>query len=450
LQLLNNRDYELIELTFNKYVAKVDLKQFYKVVLPMKSKTYRRYNQAFFEEIVINHNVESRVIQNFRERFIQSKEDIYIVFEMYCKEDYEQQFIMTEKSEITHAQFVDLFLICLKNDSFKIAIIIYTLYLKISDMDHRMMDALLSAIRESTKSHEMKLFFLHEHFDIMTVYQLNQLLDIYDEVLHSKDPKANPMINQYNVIKIGLLIYRICWKVEEKQIYSLITKCSVLQAYVNSSLNFYFDKQNNILVLSNYLNEPILHMTERKDSLDVMFEMNMQELLSHPSVIEVLNLLYEGKFSISSSPLSMSPTFLCLLDFEMLGTKRINDKLMENIMNLGDSGTLKQTSMQYNIWKQCIQQRETDEMFFTVVLNLCMVVFSIVIILVHNDSQELMRDTFHGTIENKLQNFLNSTPVLKLKYCEGEIDNLMREAKIVLFFSYICTFNTIGMLTSVL
>jgi len=89
-------------------------------------------------------------------------------------------------------------------------------------------------------------------------------------------------------------------------------------------------------------------------------------------------------------------------------------------------------------------------MFFTVVLNLCMVVFSIVIILVHNDSQELMRDTFHGTIENKLQNFLNSTPVLKLKYCEGEIDNLMREAKIVLFFSYICTFNTIGMLTSVL
>jgi len=38
---------------------------------------------------VINHNVEERVAQNFRERFIQTKEDTFIVFEMYCKEDYE-------------------------------------------------------------------------------------------------------------------------------------------------------------------------------------------------------------------------------------------------------------------------------------------------------------------------------------------------------------------------
>jgi len=273
------------------------------------------------------------------------------VFEMYCKEDYEDEFSKTEKGEITHKQFVDLFSICLKNDSFKIAILIYSLYLKITDMDSKMMDTLLQSIRESTKSHELKLFYLHEHFDILSVYQMNQLLDIYDEVLHAKNPKNNPLINQYNVVKIGLLIYRICWKIEEKQIFSLITKCSVLQAYVNQSLNVYFDKQNNITVLNNYMSEPILHMTERKDSLDVMFEMNMQELLQHPGVVEVLNLIYEGKYSISSTALSMSPTFLCLIDYEMLGTKRINDKLMDNIMNFGDTGILKQTSLQYNIWK---------------------------------------------------------------------------------------------------
>ena len=54
------------------------------------------------------------------------------------------------------------------------------------------------------------------------------------------------------------------------------------------------------------MSEPILHMTERKDSLDVMFEMNMQKLLQHPVVVEVLNLVYEGKYSVSSSSLSMS------------------------------------------------------------------------------------------------------------------------------------------------
>jgi len=42
------------------------------------------------------------------------------------------------------------------------------------------------------------------------------------------------------------------------------------------------------------MSEPILHMTERKDSLDIMYEMNMSELLQHPVVVEVLNLVYEG------------------------------------------------------------------------------------------------------------------------------------------------------------
>mmetsp|Transcript_30418 Transcript_30418/g.46598 ORF Transcript_30418/g.46598 Transcript_30418/m.46598 type:complete len:104 (-) Transcript_30418:1166-1477(-) len=89
-------------------------------------------------------------------------------------------------------------------------------------------------------------------------------------------------------------------------------------------------------------------------------------------------------------------------------------------------------------------------MIFTVILNIGMVLISIAIILVHNQSQELMRDTFDGTIESKLHNFLNSEFDLQLKYCEGEIDNLMNEATIVLFFSNIMIFNTIGMLTSVM
>ena len=60
------------------------------------------------------------------------------------------------------------------------------------------------------------------------------------------------------------------------------------------------------------MSEPILHMSERKDSLDIMYEMNMQELLRNPVVVEVLNLVYEGKFSVSSSALSMSQTFFVL------------------------------------------------------------------------------------------------------------------------------------------
>lgn len=32
-----------------------------------------------------------------------------------------------------------------------------------------MMDIIISTIRESEKYHEIKLFFIHEHFDILTI-----------------------------------------------------------------------------------------------------------------------------------------------------------------------------------------------------------------------------------------------------------------------------------------
>ncbi len=68
----------------------------------MKASTYRKYNQAYYEEIVINNEVEARVAQNYRERFLQTAEDIFIVFQMYCKEDYSDEFSKTKKDEITH------------------------------------------------------------------------------------------------------------------------------------------------------------------------------------------------------------------------------------------------------------------------------------------------------------------------------------------------------------
>lgn len=103
------------------------------------------------------------------------------------------------------------------------------------------------------------------------------------------------------------------------------------------------------------MSEPILHMTERKDSLDIMYEMNMQELLKHPVVVEVLNLVFEGKFSVSSSALSMSQTFQCMAEMESMSMKSINERLIANIVNFGDTGSTKQTSLQYNIWKQSIK-----------------------------------------------------------------------------------------------
>jgi len=132
------------------------------------------------------------------------------------------------------------------------------------------------------------------------------------------------------------------------------------------------------------MTEPILHMTERKDCLDIMYEMNMQELLQHPVIVEVLNLVYEGKYSISSSALSMSQTFFCLFEMETFSTKSVSKRMVQNIMSIGNIDNKKQSSLQYNIWKHSIQQREHDEMVFSVLINMCIIGFSILLIIQSN------------------------------------------------------------------
>jgi len=142
------------------------------------------------------------------------------------------------------------------------------------------------------------------------------------------------------------------------------------------------------------MSEPILHMTERKDSLDIMYEMNMKELLQHPVVVEVINLVYEGEYSISSTSLSLSRTFLCMLEMDIFDQKSICQRMIQNISNFGDTNNKKQSSLMYNIWKQSILQREQDEMQFTNIINLLLILFSVWVNQIHNDSYVEIKDIF--------------------------------------------------------
>ena len=65
LILLNTRDYELIELSLKRHILKLDLKMFFTHDFPMKASRYRKYSQAYFEEILINNEVDSRIAVDF-------------------------------------------------------------------------------------------------------------------------------------------------------------------------------------------------------------------------------------------------------------------------------------------------------------------------------------------------------------------------------------------------
>ena len=94
IHLLNTRDYELIRLSFNRNTTKLALTLFQDFgpddkIPVLKAATYRQYTPAYYEVIIIYNEIEPRVAQNYRERFLVTPKDIYNVFEMYCKEDFD-------------------------------------------------------------------------------------------------------------------------------------------------------------------------------------------------------------------------------------------------------------------------------------------------------------------------------------------------------------------------
>jgi hypothetical protein len=102
-QFLKQRDYELIKISFERYTTKLNIKGYYAPDMIFKSHNYRTYNQAYYEEILIDCRTEARVALNYRERFLTKKDETLLALDMYCKNDYVAHFLKIDKSEVDHS-----------------------------------------------------------------------------------------------------------------------------------------------------------------------------------------------------------------------------------------------------------------------------------------------------------------------------------------------------------
>jgi len=254
----------------------------------------------------------------------------------------------------------------------------------------------------------------------------------------------NPMISQYNTIKYALLVYRISFKIAQKKIYSLITKCSLLNNFINKGIQSYLQRQQHISMLYKFMREPIFHMTERKDSLDIMLEMNMESLLKHPVIVEVLNLVYEGKYSVDSSALNLSQTFQSFFLMQTTDLKSINDRLIQNIVNFGDSSNAKQASLQFNIWKQCIEQREADSMLFSVIVSIIVVIMCFMIDNSISIASAQIKEIMGGNIIGNQHLFINSNDETLALVCPVAKENFCSLSETIGWFEIIVLVSGIG------
>ena len=80
----------MVQASFLKYPTKVNIPEYLKKKSPgqLRCQKYRQYNVAYYEEVLIHYLAESRVAQNYRERFLVSSKEVNLILEMYCKNDY--------------------------------------------------------------------------------------------------------------------------------------------------------------------------------------------------------------------------------------------------------------------------------------------------------------------------------------------------------------------------
>jgi len=189
LYLIKAKDYTLIEKTFDKYPTQLnDLQRYFEEPFSLKSNKYRVYSEAYYEEIIIEYNVDRRLALYYRDRFLVSAKEIMKVLEMYAKNDFVEHFLKI-KFPISHSDYLELFAICLRNGSFKIGMQIYLRYLKPGDIDNMIMDILIQGLKTQVTFFELRLFFIHQHFDVLDIVQLNELVEVFLLVLFKQDPK---------------------------------------------------------------------------------------------------------------------------------------------------------------------------------------------------------------------------------------------------------------------
>lgn len=128
LHFIKQRDWKIIEKSFKKSSKGLFTGlMMHKKYADQVSRSYKTYSRAYYQEIIVKSGtVEARTVFLFKEKFLQKIEDINSILQMYCQIDDLEQFSkfmkqIKTKTTIKDERVEELFLVSIKNDSFKIA-----------------------------------------------------------------------------------------------------------------------------------------------------------------------------------------------------------------------------------------------------------------------------------------------------------------------------------------
>ena len=183
--------------------------------------------------------------------------------------------------------------------------------------------------------------------------------------------------------------------------------------------------------------------------MDLLLSMDISVLIQHKVIEEVLNLVYDGPYSIDTNPLYLSSLWNNIEQMPTFSPKSVFKKLINNINTMGSWRLKKQSSVQFHIWKQCMRQRETDEMIF-----ICLVSFTFILIsyMISDDMSkqfEYQQEIFGQKLFDNYHLIEGASREQMLEYCQADQLIAERMYNKIFLFRDLKVFTTISYIASI-
>lgn len=159
--------------------------------------------------------------------------------------------------------------------------------------------------------------------------------------------------------------------------------------------------------------------------------------------------MYDGPYSIDTNPLYLSSLWNTIEQMPTFSPKSVFKKLINNINTMGSWRLKKQSSVQFHIWKQCMRQRETDEMIF-----ICLVSFTFILIsyLISDDMSkqfEYQQEIFGQKLFDNYHLIEGASRQQMVDYCQMDQQVSERMYNKIFLFRDLKVFTTISYIASI-
>ena len=197
------------------------------------------------------------------------------------------------------------------------------------------------------------------------------------------------------------------------------------------------------------MQEPLLSIEDNSNLMDILLQMDMEDTLNHPVIVEVLSVVQEGQYSVDTSIFNLSQTFQTFIQMPISEEKSITSRLIQNIKAI-EQDDMKQSSLHFNIWKYCLEQRLLDETWFTILVNAFKFVLILLLIYRRMVLQNEVKGILRGHFLLQTRYIIEATPNQLEKFCPPSSSTIQ---SMYVIFGYIYStniFTLFGSLTSAL